>query len=414
MVLPLNNFRSNFNDRSYSILTNEDLNCRTRNVVYLVTCTVCKLQYVGETSREFHIRAREHLDKIRKGDKSQHLYRHFSSDDQHRGCPLEKRVRFQIIERIVAEDDPPLEPGQMRKRRTDRELHWIAKLRTGFPLGLNDKVSGYGIHGNTTDSSFGDYNCFRIENINPRKHNKRRGRHSKRKAKGRINEGDLDRFRQEMTERWDSEPGKIESFICSKPRNFVNRFVSSAHLGTLSKPLVYILTNLGAYFTKARLTSTKTDRIRWQVQLTHKIIDEVNLNRIMNLREVKGTIPGELRGVDNPQIVYKFSKTVGARVLNYNNVLKNMGALNYQAIQDMRCECDGSEFKHPQLGHIMTGDLGLIKDEGLRAICAKGAKFREVPYLDTSKIKRQIRGDIDNISKKWATKNKIGNGKLKN
>ena len=51
LVLPLNNFRSNFNDRSYSILTNEDLNCRTKNVVYLVTCTVCKLQYIGETSR---------------------------------------------------------------------------------------------------------------------------------------------------------------------------------------------------------------------------------------------------------------------------------------------------------------------------------------------------------------------------
>ena len=83
-------------------------------------------------------------------------------------------------------------------------------MRTGFPLGLNDKVSGYGIHGNTTDSSFGDYNCFRIENINPRKHNKRRDRHGKRKAKGRINEGDLDRFRREMTEKWDSEPGKIE------------------------------------------------------------------------------------------------------------------------------------------------------------------------------------------------------------
>ena len=106
------------------------------------------------------------MDKIRKNDKAQHLYRHFNSDDQHRNCPLEKRVRFQIIEKIMTEDDPSLEPGKMRKRRTDRELYWIAKLRTGFPLGLNDKVSGYGIHGNTTDSSFKDYNCFRIENIN--------------------------------------------------------------------------------------------------------------------------------------------------------------------------------------------------------------------------------------------------------
>jgi hypothetical protein len=80
----------------------------------------------------------------------------------------------------------------------------------------------------------------------------------------------------------------------------------------------------------------------------------------------------------------------------------------------MQSGCEGSEFKHPHLGHIITRDLGLIRDEGLRAVCAKGAKFREVPYLDTSKIKQQIRGDIDNISKKWTTKNKIGNAKLKN
>ena len=84
LVLPLNNFRSNFNCRSYGILTGADLDCRSENVVYLVTCNVCRLQYVGETSRGFSIRMREHLDKIRKGDKSQHLYRHFNSDDQHK------------------------------------------------------------------------------------------------------------------------------------------------------------------------------------------------------------------------------------------------------------------------------------------------------------------------------------------
>jgi len=224
----------------------------------------------------------------------------------------------------------------------------------------------------------------------------------------------LDKFRRDITERWDAEPGSVESFICSKPRNFISRFVNSAHLNTLGRPLVYILANLKAYFTKAGLTSAKPDRIRWQVQLSHKIIDDINLGRIMNLKEVKGTIPVELKGTDNPQIVYKFSKTVGSKVLNYNNILKNTGTLSYQAVQDMQCECEGSEFKHPQLGHIITGDLRLIKDGKLRSICAKGTKFRETPYLDVSKIKQLIREDIDSISKKWATRCKIGNAKLKN
>jgi hypothetical protein len=161
------------------------------------------------------------------------------------------------------------------------------------------------------------------------------------------------------------------------------------------------------------LVSTKTEGLKWQIQLSHRVIDDVNLGKVMNLRSVKGKVPKGLKFAGNPRVVYKFGRTIGSRVLNYNNVLKNTGKLSNQDILDMGCNCEGSEFKHPQFGHIMTGNLGLIKDEGLRSICAKGTKFREVPYSDVAKIRGQIRADVGNISKKWATKNKVSNSSLK-
>ena len=113
MVLPLNNFRSSVNGRHYPILTDSNLNCQSVNIIYLITCNVCKTQYVGETQRSFGIRMREHLNQIRKcerdfgsgsTDGDQLIYKHFCSDSHHRDVPLEKRVRFQIIEKIKSDD----------------------------------------------------------------------------------------------------------------------------------------------------------------------------------------------------------------------------------------------------------------------------------------------------------------------
>ena len=136
MVLPLNHFSSTVNGRHYSVLTDSNLNCQSSNIVYLITCNVCKIQYVGETQRSFEVRMREHLGQIRKCENSsglngfQHIYRHFCSDDLHRNTPIEKRIRFQIIEKIRTDNLSSDDPKTITKRRTERELYWNAKLRT--------------------------------------------------------------------------------------------------------------------------------------------------------------------------------------------------------------------------------------------------------------------------------------------
>ena len=104
-----------------------NLQCITKNIIYLLTCNICKIQYIGETKRSFIIRLKEHLDDIRlKWDKplSNHIKSHTES---------QAHITFHIIECI--RKDPILpETTDFRKKR---QIFWIYSLKTHYPLGLN-------------------------------------------------------------------------------------------------------------------------------------------------------------------------------------------------------------------------------------------------------------------------------------
>ena len=118
-------FKSEVTNKIYK--TPKNSICVTENVVYLLTCTNCLKQYVGETKRGFVVRLKEHLADIRlKRDKP--VANHIKSHD----CPL-TTIKFCIIE--VLPHDPILpETTILRKKR---EIFWIYRLRTLIPHGLN-------------------------------------------------------------------------------------------------------------------------------------------------------------------------------------------------------------------------------------------------------------------------------------
>ena len=102
-------------------LTNT-FNCKTKGVVYLTECQKCGIQYVGQTSRNFNTRIREHRnDIIHKTDTAND--RHYNS----KGHSLSD-FRALVIERVVPNDGAWL---------LEREDMWIKRLETKAPKGLN-------------------------------------------------------------------------------------------------------------------------------------------------------------------------------------------------------------------------------------------------------------------------------------
>ena len=102
--------------------------CESSNLVYLITCSVCTKQYVGQTLRPLRERLREHFRYITQKTDQQPLGRHFAQPN-HNGL----QIQVQILEYI--QTPPRLE--RTKQLREDREKHWIHQLRSIEPFGLN-------------------------------------------------------------------------------------------------------------------------------------------------------------------------------------------------------------------------------------------------------------------------------------
>ena len=103
---PGERFYSYRTGKSYTI--NYQLDCINSNVVYLLSCKVCHVQYVGSTTTKFRLRFDNHKARFRAhsrlsfegGNKDDLLYRHFFGPGHH---GLED-VSIQLIDRVSGEE----------------------------------------------------------------------------------------------------------------------------------------------------------------------------------------------------------------------------------------------------------------------------------------------------------------------
>ena len=199
----------------------------------------------------------------------------------------------------------------------------------------------------------------------------------------------------------------IECLVASKQRKFLQRFSVSSHFPSLDEKTKYFIHSRVNYLRKLKPRPKERECISWQVQFSHKIMGDINLNSIINYANVKKNLPANLKNKFRTRLIYKFGKTIGSKILNYNDVLRNTGNLQFDDILNMQCNCDDSLHKNDQFGHIITGDLEIIENPELRKLCAFGTKFRENPLLDFGKIKAQIKKDIDSLAGKIASKFRV-------
>ena len=129
-------FTSTVTGRTYHIKSHENLNCNSQNIIYLVTCNYCKLQYVGETSKSLKTRFNNHRSASKMENTQKILYQHFKQSP----CN-ESGFKVQILEKLHGTghlDNGKINPEETQKR-TKAEEFWISTLQTIFPYGLNDR-----------------------------------------------------------------------------------------------------------------------------------------------------------------------------------------------------------------------------------------------------------------------------------
>lgn len=101
---------------------NSYMNCNSHNIIYLITCNKCKIQYIGQTGRQLKQRLTDHRSNINL-QKNTPISIHFNS-------PLHSLKDLNIIpiELLTSNDI---------QKRLEAEKSWINKLFTKYPNGLN-------------------------------------------------------------------------------------------------------------------------------------------------------------------------------------------------------------------------------------------------------------------------------------
>ena len=152
-------------------------------------------------------------------------------------------------------------------------------------------------------------------------------------------------------------------------------------------------------FPEVKPSKKEKPEISFNVDFLHQILNDVNIKSVLGSSGVRGLLPKNLLDKFSIRLVYKFGKTIGSKILNYNEVLRGVGVVSHDDISQMSCDCPSSPFKSNELGHIITGDLNIIEDEKLRELCSYGAKFRENPLLNINSIKASISKSFDNLKR---------------
>lgn len=130
------NFTSSETDETFSI--NDSLDCNSSNVVYLYTCKICLMQYVGETGTTLRERANRHRAAIRAKNQDSALFAHLAryhsfeididkADDQH--------FILTPIEQVSEKASKNL----TKMERLKRETYWIDVLNTFKSSGMNSR-----------------------------------------------------------------------------------------------------------------------------------------------------------------------------------------------------------------------------------------------------------------------------------
>ena len=100
----------------------DKMSCYSQNLIYLITCTKCNKQYVGETNRKLKERLQDHKSNI-KTFKQTPIAIHFNLPEHNIN-----NLKIIPIEKLHFDSD---------KERKRREIEWIKKLNTRYPYGIN-------------------------------------------------------------------------------------------------------------------------------------------------------------------------------------------------------------------------------------------------------------------------------------
>ena len=403
--------------REYRCKNHESNNasCSSQNLIYLLTCQQCGIQYVGETANRLNIRMNSH-----RSSKSgcEHVIRHKESCE---GCLFS----YQILENLQGNgyDEIGSIDSETTKFRQTREDFWIKKLRTLFPYGLNEKAFDKVCDANEVGTAIGKL----FPPLDRKMDRPKRSRRPKIKP---IDQS-IDSFFHDINHWFQNE--KLNLFnnvriLLNKLSRKVLKLIASEilhpdlHATDPKKEqlYLYILDIIDTKLLPKSPPSTKTKEKPKNVCVIHfvnKGIDHLHLPSIFKNPNIVAHLPDVLKEENHlPIVTTRLDAPIRNKILNYKNTVSDLNIEfendNYFVRDLPDCDCENSQFNDEHHKHIVTGDLRIIQNNKLRKLISKGPNYREPRFLNYEKCLTTIKTNLNEFSKQLIHKYKLQKGSL--
>ena len=90
------------------------------------------------------------------------------------------------------------------------------------------------------------------------------------------------------------------------------------------------------------------------------------------------------------------------KLRKFTKKVRNLSREHDVGTAGMVCSCNSSRYKYESCGHVVTGDLGIIKDVKLRNLISKGPTYIEQNNIDWRVNLKNCKAAVSRYAKKWA------------
>ena len=143
-----------------------------------------------------------------------------------------------------------------------------------------------------------------------------------------------------------------------------------------------------------------------KIKFANKGIDALNLSNILNQKPVQSNIPPYFEYKESPCISYSYTSSVATKIFNYKTSLQQ---IDFQSLSQnpLPCSCSGSDFLDAPCGHIVTGDLNIVRNDKLRDLLRKGPKYREPVSFSWHQNFDIIMDACEAYARRWTKKDDV-------
>ena len=392
-------FRSTVTGREYSLLnhTNETINCKSQNIIYLLTCKNCFTQNVGETVQKCHKRMNVH----RKGKCGcDHVIEHFSD------CCKDASFFIQIIEKFPGNGykDGVVDEA-MRRKRLEKEDWWMKTPRTIYPYGLNERCKNKNLEPSSVGKLF-----YSLPRLTLRQN--KRNRIRKDKSKKKLAE-DTVKLLEDIECIIKGEKSKflytIRILLDQKQNRCLKRIwpeiqeINKREFDWEKRCYEVILDIIDTKIVKLVPKMSKKPRPRFNIPIkfVNKGFDFINLSQILKEEDIISLIPGNVADDDKvPAVVYSLTGTIRNTVFNYKDVVSKIDVNDKETFGTgiKHCDCFSQKLSDNHHQHVITGDLRIVKNTKLRKLLSKGPNYREARTIRWNECLDKIKTGLQECS----------------